>query len=103
MHEKRLGRIPTVQVLDYRVATTAGDNPKNVLVAVIHFLVFGKGGNKSEIAGTELLALLTTLGNDSTVTAGSIHNGILLAMVVNGGGGMRFCQHHYAMLTELIL
>ena len=98
-----MARTPIVEVLDYWVSTTAGDNPKNVLVAVIHFLVFDEGRNESKIAGTKLLALFASFKNDRTIAAGSIHDCILLAMVVNGGEGMRFCQHHYAMLTELVL
>ena len=102
-HEIALAGTPTVQVLDYWIATTTGDNPYNLLVAVIHFLVFGKGGNESEITRAKFHALLATFRNDSTVAAGSIYDGILLAMVVDGGAGMRFCQHYYAMLTELVL
>ena len=86
-------RSPAFQVLDLGHPPAPGDDPGNLVISVVDLLMLGAGGNEGEIAGRQVLALLPSLGHQGAVAGEGVNDGVLVAVVVNGGGGMGLGNH----------
>lgn len=67
---------PCIQIFHNGVAASSRDNPDNFLIAVIHLLVLGKGGNQCEIARAKIFSICPSIRHDGAMALGGINNGV---------------------------
>jgi len=81
-----LGRAPAFQINHNRHPPASGDDPDDVLIALIYFLVLGPRGDEGEVAGREGSFLIRReMGMDSKV--GIVEDGTLRCELAGGSEG----------------
>lgn len=86
---------PPLQIPHHRHPPTTRNDPLHLLLAIINLLMFRKRRYKRKVARHQILPLLAPLGDDRPAPAHGVDDGILLAVVVDGGCRVGFRNHHW--------
>jgi len=85
---------PPLKINNHRTPSTPRNDPDDLLIALVRFLVLGPGWNQGEVAGAKLLAGLAVVGYYGAVAGFGEDYCVLFAVMVDCGGCMRFCYHY---------
>lgn len=95
-------RTPVLQILNDRYTIRSpNDHPDSLFISVIHFLVLPVRWDQRPVSWLQILSHIaegTVLGlagggDEGAVATDGIDDGVLSAMVVDCGGGVRMCAH----------
>lgn len=84
---------PLRQIHNFRRPSRSHNRPDNILITLIHLLMFRKRGYQGKVSWSEMLFLLAPVADDRSMAGGGKDDGVLGTVVVDCGCGMGFCDH----------
>lgn len=84
---------PSVQIIDYWITSAPVNNPNNLLVRIIDFLVLTVPWNQRKITLFNFYSLSPILKGDFADAFGRIDNGVLITVCMNDGSRVWFRSH----------
>lgn len=67
---------PSLQIYNDRRLPTASDDPNNVVITIIRFLMLRVRGYQSKVSRVKILALFAAFADQSPVAGGGVDDGI---------------------------
>ena len=82
-HKGSSALTPSFKVLDDWPNSTADDDPDDLFVTIVDFLVLSKCRNQGKVTWVQVLTFAAALADDCTVALDSVDDGVQLAVVVD--------------------